>query len=357
MILPNAPLRGPAPSRPNRCIGRYWQRALGAALLSGLAAGSAAGAEASRFPLGERGPFNALLGIPDGWTDLSGRRAELSWNIANHSVGERGGSEFLLLDGETHAVTLRMQQRLGERLSFGFELPWIAQSGGFLDPMIDSWHDAFGLSEGIRPSLPRNELQFVYGSGDSEQLRLDRNTSGLGDLHSAAVLRLAGAGNARNGLRLDLTADADWPTGDAARLTGNSGVDLAAGLRLSPGAASRFGWVLSAGVLWPGDVDLPLPPPSGRLLYYDVALAWAATQAVDLIIQVNGHSGAYQGGPDSLSGNTLQIGAGALWHFGSRYSLRFGVFEDLRTDTAPDFATELALLVRAGSRSRAADAL
>ncbi len=324
------------------------QPALGAALLAACAGAGAADADTSRFPLGDRAPFGALLGIPDGWTGLAGPRAEMAWSVANNAVGAESGGDFLLLDGETHTVTLRVQRQFGTRLSLGATLPWVAHSGGFLDPLIDSWHDAFGLSEGIRPSLPRDDLRYVYGGNATESFRLDRRTSGLGDLHSAAVLRLAGAADAARGLRLDLTADADWPTGDEGRLTGNNGIDLAAGVRLGPAASSRFDWMLSGGLVWPGDLDLPFPSPAARILYYDLALAWTATPALDLILQLNGHDGAYRSRLGPLGRSTLQLGTGALWRLGPRYGLRLGVFEDLRTDSAPDFAIELALMVSPG---------
>lgn len=256
----------------------------------------------------------------------------------------------MLLDGETHTITLRMQHRISPRLSVGVEVPWIAHSGGFLDRTIDSWHEAFGLSDGIRPSLPTGDLQFVYARDGVEIFRLDSPASGLGDVRTSAALRLAGVGGNADSMLLDLTADVEWPTGDARQLTGSGGTDLAAGIRLArpvsrPGEpGSRLGWDVNAGLVWPGDVDLPLPPPSAQIVYYDGSLAWATTQSIDLVLQAQGHTGDYQSNLRMLGSAVLQFGGGAIWHFSRRYSVRFGIFEDIRTDTTPDFATELTLV-------------
>lgn len=335
------------------------RRVARAAALAGLmtltAAPSGAGAAAiERFPLSDREPFSAILGIPDGWTDPTGPAVELAWHIANNAVAQQSGAESLLLDGETHTVTLRLQRRLNPRLSVGVEVPWISHSGGFLDPLIDDWHRAFGLSQGIRPYLPTGELQYVYARDGVDLTRLDGATSGIGDVRTSAALRLVGAPGDTNRLLLDVTADVEWPTGDAGRLTGSGGTDLAAGLRLAgpvsrPGEpGSRLGWSVSTGLVWPGNVDLPLPPPSGQILYYDASLAWAALQSLDLVLQAQGHTGDYQSDLKMLGSAALQFGGGVIWHVSHQYSVRFGIFEDIRTDTTPDFATELSLTYRPG---------
>jgi hypothetical protein len=344
MIVPKATSAGPEVSR-----GGVGGTCLACCVLVlGVTSGSAQADGMGRFLIGERGPFNALVGIPQGWPDFAGSSVGIGWNMASHAMAEESGTEGLLLDGETHALTLRVQRQVAPRLVLGLSLPWIAHGGGFLDPFIDGWHDAFGLSEGIRPELPRDELRFVYVRDGTERFVLDDATSGIGDLRSAAVLRLAGEPDAPGALRLDLTAEIKWPTGDADRLTGSGSTDFAAGMRLSGQATPSLAWALDAGLLWPGTVELPLPAAAGQVPYYEAVLAWAAFESVELIVQVNGHAGVYRSGLDALGGQTLQLGAGATWRLGERYGLRFGVFEDIRTDTAPDFAMELAVVVGAG---------
>jgi len=328
---------------------RYLPGALCALLLtSALAPHGALADGAPRLIAGDRGPLNGVIGLPDGWTRAGGPLAELSWQIANNAMVQASGSEQLLLDGETHVVTLRLQHPLHPRLRVGLALPWIAHSGGFLDRAIDAWHDALGLSEGIRPELPANALNYAYSGAGSIDLR--RSTSGFGDLRTSGALLLTPPGSTRP--VMELTADIDWPTGDASRLTGSGGTDFAAGLRIGQEASATgmrlasLGWTLQAGIAWPGHVDTPLPPAAGQVRYYDAALAWAATRNLDLLLQLNGHSGAFQSRLRMLGGEALQLGAGAAWRLGGRYALRAGFFEDIRADTVPDVTFEIALTVR-----------
>ena len=312
-------------------------------LVAGLllvAVTASAADEAPRFTLVNRSPFTAVLGVPTGWTQPGRPAAELAWDIANHAVGQQSGGEQLLLDGETHVVTLRLRHPLGERWSFGVEAPWIAHGGGFLDRAIDAWHDAFGLHEGVRPELPTGDLRYVYAAGGTEVFALDDYASGPGDLHTTAAYRVLA-----RGWTLDVLADVEWPTGDADKLTGSGGTDVSASLRATGPALARLTWSVAAGVTWPGDVDLPLPPASAQIPWYDASLGWAALESLDLVLQVQGQGGAYRSGLEMLGSSALQFGAGVVWRVNGGLGIRFGVFEDIHTDTAPDFATELAVTV------------
>ncbi len=324
-------------------------------LLLFAAAPLAAGPPLARLPMTDRGPFNGLLGIPDGWTQVGGPVAELAWQVANNAMGEIDGTETLLLDGETHTVTLRWQRTLAGRLAIGVELPWLAHGGGFLDDAIDAWHDALGLSQGIRPLLPEDQLRYEYTRTGQSGVAVTDATSGIGDLRTAFAWRPFASTSGQP--TLDVTAEIEWPTGDAARLTGNGGTDVAAGLRLGQPTRStaaglgRLGWTVQTGVVWPGTADAPLPAAAGQFWYYDAALAWPAGAALDLVLQVQGHGGPWQSHLEMLGDTALQLGLGLIWRARSGLGLRFGIFEDIRTDTTPDFALELALTYQPGSRS------
>ncbi len=338
---------GPASSR-KFTAGR--SSALLLAAVASCATCLAAETDPHRFPLTDRGPLNGLLGLPDGWTRHNGPAAELAWDIANNAMGQQSAHESLLLDGETQTVTLRWQRAFGDRLSLGLELPWMAHGGGFLDRSIDAWHDTLGLSEGIRPELPTGNLRYVYARDGERIINLEDATSGIGDVRTSGAWRLGTPGPGR--LAFEVTADIKWPTGDARRLTGSGSTDVAAGLRLvrppgqRPDGPSRLSWSAQAGIVWPGHVDQPLPAPSAQVYYYDAALAWAATPTLDLILQAQGHTGAWQSDLKMLGTGAAQLGGGALWHLAGGYSLRLGLFEDIRTDTTPDVTLELALVLR-----------
>lgn len=336
MIVPNAACRGPYLRRARLVLASLASAAL-------VLATSAVQASVTRFPLRDRAPFNAIIGVGDSWPDARTPFIELSWDIASHATSQHAGHETLLLDGETHALTLRVQRTLGPRLTLGLELPWVAHGGGFMDRVIDEWHDTFGFSEGIRPNLPTGDLRFSYARDGVEVFRMDDATSGIADVRTAASWRLSDG--ARGRPAFDLVAAIEWPTGSADRLTGSGGTDATLGLRLaSPEESMRaIAWSLGAGITWPGDVDLPLPEPAGQVRHYDAALAWRAWPAIELVLQAAGHSGGWRSGLETLGASALQFGGGIVWRIAPRWQARIGVFEDVRPDTTPDFASEITL--------------
>ena len=88
-----------------------------------------------------------------------------------------------------------MQKRFSSRVQLGIEIPWLQHSGGYLDGVIDGWHDLLGLPEGIRPQTPDNGLMYVYEKNGVQVFQLNERKSGLGDIQIAMGLDLGALGN------------------------------------------------------------------------------------------------------------------------------------------------------------------
>src|SRR3989442_90071 len=58
-----------------------------------------------------------------------------------------------ILDGETLRTVLNARVGLAPRIEVGIEMPFLVHSGGFLDGMIDSFHNRFRLPEGGRTGI------------------------------------------------------------------------------------------------------------------------------------------------------------------------------------------------------------
>lgn len=347
-ILPNSIGIGPESVHICRIV-----RALTCGALAGLLAtpGFSQDFEASGFSMRNHAPLSALIGVPDRWPDGTDHSAELSWNTASHAMSAVGGDEQLMLDGETQTLSVRMQKRVSSWVQLGFSIPWMQHSGGYLDSFIDGWHDFFGLPEGIRPQTPDNDLRYVYENDGVPIFELDERKSGLGDLQLGMALDLGTIGKAGltsylGRIPWKLTFNLKLPTGDAEKLTGSGNIDLATGFGIRSPGGSRIDWWLDMGLVWPGDVDIAGLNSSGQIYYYDGAISWRALTRLDLILQLAGHSALYQSGVTMLGEPAMQLGAGAMWHVSEKYALRFGFFEDLRTESAPDFAIELALVFK-----------
>ena len=175
-------------------------RAGAAAALVLAFARAAAPAEATPAPPpARRGPFEArdewLLaqprltlpamspdGLPAGHMRVS---LDLAWGSDfgwQRAPSLRGPADFLV-DGEHRTLALDVRRGLTDTVTVGVRLPLRWRGGGFLDGIIDSFHDVTGLPGGGRPLFPPDQLRV---EGLDPALRPVRWTGGTG----------TGAGNA-----------------------------------------------------------------------------------------------------------------------------------------------------------------
>lgn len=304
-----------------------------------------------------RAPFAAIIGIPGRWPDTSDTFAELAWNVSSHAMSDSSNGFTVLADGETHSITARMQIEAWQRLRVGVQLPWIKHSGGFLDSTIDTWHDIFGLSEGLRAITEKDQLNYVLRDQGADVFRLNESVSGIGDLRLGITGDLGSFAryakpNTVSGyfLRIPwrLALNVKFPTGDIEKLTGSGDTDIAAGVGWrspdSPGAKLR--WWLDVGAVLPGDVDIAGLETESLVYYADAAMTWRIARSFDAILQVASHSPLYAGNTSLLGDWAAQLAIGGLWHLSPRFGLRFGIFEDILVESTPDFGVEISLLVR-----------
>jgi len=64
-----------------------------------------------------------------------------------------------LIDGETHTLDLNVARGVGTNAQIAVRVPLRWRGGGFLDGLIDKWHQVFGLPNGDRPSFVENAFR------------------------------------------------------------------------------------------------------------------------------------------------------------------------------------------------------
>ena len=302
-------------------------------------------------------PFSALIGVPGRWPDTTDNLVDMTWNASSHSAAERGNDFRVVTDGETHTLTGRLQWPIGKRFRIGAQLPWIQHTGGFMDSMIDSWHDAFGLNEGIRPLLEQDQLAYILQRNNVSLVRIDDEVSGVGDLTVGLSAELGSfERHAEPGtisgyfqrIPWRATLNVKLPTGDIEKLTGSGNTDVAVGLgwRSPAKTGAVFRWWADAGVVFSGGVDIDGLDANSQVYYYDTALTWRIVRSLDAIVQFAGHSSLYDESWKILDEASGQVAIGGLWHFTRSFSLRFGITEDVLAESAPDFGIEISLIAR-----------
>ncbi|HKE94374.1 MAG TPA: DUF3187 family protein [Povalibacter sp.] len=288
---------------------------------------------ADPFPTRDQNPLLTGYGLPlplpaqisDGWTFGAG----LNWGSS--AVIQDSEHSSLVVDAETQQWNMTLGHSLGDRWAAQLRVPYYSTSAGSLDSFIDGWHDFFGLPEGARPLLPRDQLRIAYERDGDLLIDVDSALHGVGDI------------TVDLGRQLWSTKDsslASWlsiklPTGDPDKLTGSGATDVA----LTFAAQHRFDERWSAfgqlGVTWLGEGDL-LPDQQHSVAWSGLAgvgvIVW---RGLDLRMQFDAHSAVLGNDLDYL-GEALILTVGGGWKFQSGWQLDFGVSEDILVDASPD---------------------
>lgn len=291
-------------------------------------------------------PVAGLLGLP------SPRAAELTgsgnWQfaahvgIASHFAVDSNSREAVNLDGETWRAAFDFRYGLTGQWELQLELPVLSQDGGSLDSLIDGWHDLWGMPDGGRKDVPRDRLDFRYGSA-SGGFALQDSAGGVGDV----TLALHRALYRDDSWQLSAGVGYKFASGRERDFLGSGAEDVFAVFRAGHAApGSRFRWQGQAGYLRAGSSDLLGPAQERNLWFAGVGMDWAWLDALSLLLQVDSHSAPLDSSLTALGGTALLLTAGARWRFSEHWALDLGFVEDIRVETAPDVTFQASLRYR-----------
>ena len=309
---------------------------------------------AGTFALRNQNPFLQIYGLPTFQSaDLvegDSSNWDLSLDIANHADFGETDIENFVVDGETYFLTLTMRRRITDWLELGFDMPLIAHSAGFMDDMIEGWHDVFGMSNTKRRG-PSNELGFLYQRNGEDLYRLDSSASGIGDIQLTAAVPLREGIDGRS--RLAIRSSLKLPTGDTDKLLGSGGTDFAIGL-YGTGTTALFDRPLEltgfAGGLALGGGDLLPELQRDAVAFGGASATWKATEKIALAAQLYGQTPYYDSDVEELGGSSMQLTAGFIFLVGQGGLLRLAVVEDISANATTDFALHFS--VHFGGESR-----
>jgi hypothetical protein len=326
---------------PSTTMGRVWVCGLVAALLVPAALAS------EPLYVKNLSPVAGLLGLPsqrDAQTMGSGEWAfALHGSLASHYVNESSANEYLNLDGETTRVALELRYGLAQDWDLQLEVPWLEQSGGNLDSVIDNWHDFWGMSDGGRSSVPRDVLDYRYLSADA-QFSLQDDSSGIGDVSLALSHAFYRDQDSVVSVALGYKAG----TGDEDDFLGSGADDVYLALRFSGAQMSSLPlvWHGQAGYLRAGDSDLLDGAQEQNLWFAGLTVDWRLASNWSLIAQLDGHAAPMHSELTGVGEDAFMGTLGARWYFAPQWSVEISVVEDIRVETAPDVTFQASLRYR-----------
>jgi len=311
-----------------------------AAFAALLPASVAIADELQPFRTANLSPLLAIVGLPVWAEAAEATTIGASLETANHYRLSQSPDDALLLDGETSRLRFWYEQPLGDRWSFGLDVPVYHQSGGALDDLVDAWHSAFNLPDGGRNYRPEGMLEYRLADSGGEFFRLVETSTGLGDIQLTA----AGRFGMRDGWTLRGTVK--LATGDEDMLAGSGKPDFTVSLlhlRRGEWAGRAASYFLGAAWTEIGEPALIEFDSEDRSLSALLGGALTLGQRYGIKGQVDINSALYDSALEEIGQTAVQLTLGGWLDVRDSMSFEFAVSEDLHVSTSPDVVIVLGL--------------
>jgi hypothetical protein len=295
-------------------------------------------ATAGPFLTRNQNPLLALYGLPSPLparlpAEGGGRTAGFV-NWSNTAKLENSGDPTFTLDAEVVEVRFDLEYAISPKVALRGELPWRQVSGGSLDGFIDNWHQVFGLPNGSRNRLPKDQFLIEYTDSGTTLLRLDESTSGIGDIPVSVGYQLHASDSRSVAAWLTVKA----PTGDASDLTGSGAADIALSLAMQSQVSDSWELFGQINGTWLGKGDL-LPTLQKNAVWSGLAgVTWNPWRGLDLTVQLEGNSTVFDGGGTQLSGDAVVLTFGGSYRTQGGWQFDLGISEDVQGGASPDIA-------------------
>jgi hypothetical protein len=293
-------------------------------------------------------PTAQLYGLPRPLgAEMLRQGTEVTFGV---DLGSNFSSDFepeasAFFDGETTVFSLGLRAPLGRRMEWGFELPYVLHSAGYLDGFLETFHDVAGLPDGGRDGAPKNRLDYLVAYRGTEYASFRDRQHHLGDVRGWLGYQLHRSAARTLGLRALLKL----PTGRVEDLSGSDGTDGALWLEYSDRALlSSLGLSLSlmGGAVILGDGDLAPDAQKDVALVGHLGLQYAITRRVALMAQLDTHGQLLDTGVPQAADAAVQGTLGGRWSMSREFWMDLGIVENLRSQTASDVVFQFLLGAR-----------
>ncbi|MFO7570318.1 MAG: DUF3187 family protein [Smithellaceae bacterium] len=318
--------------------------------LLALSALSSRAAFAEPFFTFNRHPLIGLYGLPasegPAVTVKGAVALRLTSELSNTYWTAASARENLVLDMESLKLTLSARYGVAPRLEAGIDVPWMISGGGFLDAIIETYHDTFGFPNGGRELAPQNRLLAYYRRDGITRINTSSSGTGIGDVRLTGGWLWLEKTETRN-FQLALRGSLKLPTGNTDSLFGSGSTDLALWLSAEQGLPIAYGqWrafgeagalIMTEGKILP-DAQRPLAG------FGSLGLGFGPAKWIDLKIQANAHTSLYSASDlKQINAASVQLTMGGTLIFSDRTALDIAVTEDVFVNTSPDVVLHLSL--------------
>jgi hypothetical protein len=251
-------------------------------------------------------------------------------------------SEFLRFDLEYLRTLVGLKRGFGRGIELGFEVPFYVYYGGFLDPLVSSFHEAFGLPNDLRGQTPYGLVDYQYRRGDRVVLSGAEPFGAVGDLTFNAKKTLYQSAPYALSLRGALKV----PTGDPRTLSGSGAADFGLGVAFDR-IGAKYGLYLNASYHFLGN---PEEFETRDFFSFMAGADWRFKPRLAAVLQVDYTRPPVRGEVLSLNDPGIQLALGLRYRHSQSFAYEWRLVEDL-SSFSPDFTIAFQMEVsNAGGR-------
>jgi len=210
-------------------------------------------------------------------------------------------------------------------------LPLRDNTHGFMDNVIDRWHQFFSLPRGDRPDYPANDYHFFVRGPAGQVLNLPSDQFGLADVSLMWKDEISSSGGTVLSYRLGVKL----PTGDSDKGLGSGGTDFGAGLAWER-TGTRWATYANLNYIFLGSSDFT-GFETNNTVTGAVAAEYRLKPTWWLTGQINFAQYPLETGAVTLDRDSVELLFGFHKLLKKRLLFSGGFSEDIRTNTAPDF--------------------
>lgn len=302
-------------------------------------------AQGAGLSVNNQNPLVRIYGLPtyeSAQLLQPGHRAlNLRVDIANNFSQRENRRESIWMDGESAQSALSWRQGITENWQWGFDLPWVYQSGGAFDSFIVDWHDLFGLPQGDRKAYREDQLSYLYQRYDQTLLNVAGQSQGIGDVRLLLARQLY-ADAARY---WSLQVGVKLATGESQNLHGSGDNDISIGVNFADrigGYRDGFSRYFGIGLLWMDGSEVLSEIHRNHVVYGHAGFAWHYSPRLQFNLQLDGHSAFYHSELREL-GSSMQLSMGGQLQLDAHWRFHLAVVEDIVVESAPDVNFHLRL--------------
>ncbi len=269
----------------------------------------------------------------------------LRLQISNNFTGAQSASEYLVLDGETHRLALAWRQGLGDGREWGFELPYLWYTGGFLDTYIERFHDSSSLPQGGRTDVPLNRVNYRYVRHGVNLINVTHPVNGPGDPRLLGAIQIGS--HETSGVATALRASLKLPTGKESELLGSGSTDLALWLSLATThPLDQWNMYGGGGVMYMTEGRVLPLQQRNHVAFATLGISRMIFPHLIVSGQLDAQTPFYDRTHfRQLNSYPVQGLVGARWELVPRKFLEFSISEDLMVDTSADVVFTLSLIL------------